>query len=157
MCVEHDNSAVQGNFFEDQGYPPASQVFSPGGRGAKQLGFHSYGREATPVKSNAYYQLGETIPAYQQNVSDQQLERAFGGYLVLPSANDGGYCIELNTVAFGKSESSACLKRTYDVAADCEGPLGTARYVSGIFGEHLEISCEYLNVLDPFLQSAIFS
>ena len=149
MCVEHDNSAVQGNFFVDQGYPPASQIFSPGGRGAKQLGFSSREREATPIKSNANYQLGDPIMAIQSDKDDQQLKRAFGSYLVLPAANDGGYCIESNTVAFGKSESSSrCLKRTYNVAADCERLLSTARYVANMFGEHKQ-SCEYLTVLDP--------
>lgn len=138
MCVEHDNSAVQGNFFEDQGYPPASQIFSPGGRGANQLGFSSNEREAAPVKSNPNYQLGDPIMALQRDKVDQQLKRAFGRYLVLPAANDDGYCIESNTVTFGKSEPSArCLKRTYNVAADCEGLLSTARYVENMFGEHM--------------------
>jgi len=42
LCIEKDNSALKGSFFEDQGYPQASQVFSPGGKGTKHLGFHSY-------------------------------------------------------------------------------------------------------------------
>jgi hypothetical protein len=134
MCVENDNSAVKGKYYEDQGYPRATQIFSPGGRGANQLGFHSFSREATLITSNAEYQLGDPIVAYHS--SDQQLTSAFGGYLVLPSPDDGGNCIELNTVAFGKSESSGCSRYTNDLAADCEGKFSTSRYLSNIFGEH---------------------
>ena len=139
MCIENDNSAVKGNFFEDQGYPRASQVFSPGGRGAKHLGFHSYNREATSAKSDAKYQLGDPIAAYHS--SDQKLTVAFGGFLILPSASDGGNCIELNTVAFGRNEADKCSKFTDDLAVDCEGQLSTARYVSNIYGKTSPLEC----------------
>mmetsp|Transcript_22821 Transcript_22821/g.43012 ORF Transcript_22821/g.43012 Transcript_22821/m.43012 type:complete len:142 (-) Transcript_22821:89-514(-) len=139
MCIEKDNSAVKGNFFEDQGYPRASQVFSPGGRGAKNLGFHSYYREATSVKMDANYQLGDPIAAYHS--SDQKLTVAFGGYLILPSADDGGNCIELNTIAFGRSNAGKCSKYIDELDTDCEGHLSTARYVSNIYGKSSLLEC----------------
>ncbi|KAL7540756.1 hypothetical protein ACHAXR_010358 [Thalassiosira sp. AJA248-18] len=133
MCIEKDNSAVKGNFFEDQGYPRASQIFSPGGKGSKHLGFHSYKRESS-LKSNANYRVGDPITAYQS--SGQKLNDAFGGHLVLPIADDGGNCIELNTVAFGKNEGgSPCSKHTDDLAADCEGRFSASRYTSNIYVE----------------------
>ena len=134
LCAEIDNSAVKGKFFEDQGYPRAAQIFSPGGRGANQPGFHSFSREAALITSKADYNLGDPIAAYHS--FDQQLTHAFGGYLVLPSPDDGGSCIELNTVAFGKSESSRCSKYIVNLAADCEGKFSTGRYFSNIFGKH---------------------
>mmetsp|Transcript_563 Transcript_563/g.1302 ORF Transcript_563/g.1302 Transcript_563/m.1302 type:complete len:656 (-) Transcript_563:219-2186(-) len=134
MCVEEDNSAVKGNFFEDQGYPRASEVFSPGGRGAKQLGFHSNIRESTSVKTDANYQLGDPIAALHSAL-DQKLMVAFGGYLVLPSANDSGNCIELNTIAFGRNEAGKCSKLIDELFADCEAQLSTARYISNIYVE----------------------
>lgn len=144
LCAEIDNSAVKGKFFEDQGYPPASQVFSPGERGANQIGFHSFSREAAFITSNAEYQLGDPIAVYKS--FDQQLTRAFGGYLVLPSPDDGGNCIELNTVAFGKSESSRCSKYINDLSADCEGKFSTERYFLNTFGKHLMI-VQYLSLM----------
>ena len=146
MCVEKDNSAVKGNFFIDQGYPRASQVFSPGGTGSKQLGFHSYGREkaTVPLKTNVGYQLGDPIAAYHHHLStnggqtttNTLLTNAFGGYLVLPSPDDGGNCIELNTVSFGKSEAHTCSKHTNDLAVDCEeGRFSAERYISNVFVE----------------------
>lgn len=138
MCVEYDNSAVQGNYFDDQGYPPASEVFSPGGMAAKQLGFHSYSHGTmASSKSNINYQLGDPIVAFQQGVVDQSMNKVFGGYLVLPSSDDGGYCIELNNVAFGKGEASVCVKHINNLATDCESLLGAVRYVSNIFGKKL--------------------
>lgn len=135
MCVEYDNSAVQGNYFDDQGHPPASEIFSPGGMAAKQLGFHSYSRGTmASSKSNTNYQLGDPIKAFQQGVVDRSMIKAFLGYLVLPSSDDGGYCIELNNVAFGKSETSACVKHINNIATDCESLLGAVRYVSNVFG-----------------------
>ena len=133
MCVEKDNSAVKGDFFEDQGYPSASQFFGPGGLGSKQLGFHSYKLEMNNFKANARYQLGDQIGAFHY-LSDQQMKTAFGGFLVLPTADDGGNCIELNAVSFGKSETGSCSKRITDLAADCESILNAERYVSDIFG-----------------------
>ncbi len=134
LCAEIDNSAVKGKFFEDQGYPRAAQIFSPGGKGANQLGFHSFSREAAVITSKAEYKFGDPIAVYHS--FDQQLTHAFGGYLVLPSPDDGGNCIELNTVAFGKSESSRCAKYFVDLAADCEGKLSTGRYFSNVLGKH---------------------
>jgi len=134
LCAEKDNSAVKGKFFEDQGYPRATQIFSPGGWGANQLGFHSFSREADLITTKAEYQLGDPIAVYQS--SDQKRTRAFGGYLILPFPDDGGHCIELNTVAFGRSESSMCLKYINNLSAECEGKLSTGRYISNIFGEH---------------------
>ena len=146
MCVEKDNSAVKGNFFIDQGYPRASQVFSPGGTGSKQLGFHSYGREkalTVPLNTIVGYQLGDPIAAYHyhssndgQTISNTLVTNAFGGYLVLPSPDDGGNCIELNTVSFGKSEAHACSKHTSNLAVDCEeGRFSAERYISNVFVE----------------------
>ena len=136
MCVEHDNSAVKGNYFDDHGYPPASEVFSPGGMAVKQLGFHSYSRGTmASSKSNTNYQMGDPIVAFQQGVVVQLANKAFGGHLVLPSSDDGGYCIELNNVEFGNSEASACVKHIDNLATDCESLLGAVRYVSNIFGK----------------------
>ena len=145
MCVEKDNSAVKGNFFIDQGYPRASQVFSPGGTGSKQLGFHSYGREkaTSPLNTIVGYQLGDPIAAYHyhssndgQTISNTLVTNAFGGYLLLPSPDNSGNCIELNTVSFGKSEAHACSKHTNDLAVDCEeGRFSAERYISNVFVE----------------------
>ena len=140
MCVEKDNSAVKGNFFKDQGYPSASQVFSPGVQGSNQLGFHSYSnREATATTSattDANYQLGDKIAAYHHvHASSNVLTNAFGGYLVLPSADESGNCLGLNTVSFGKSEAHTCTKHTNDLALDCESQFSTARYISNVLVE----------------------
>ena len=140
MCVEKDNSGVKGNFFKDQGYPSASQVFSPGGQGSNQLGFHSYSnREATATASattDVNYQLGDKIAAYHHvHASSNVLANAFGGYLVLPSADESGNCLGLNTVSFGKSEAHTCTKHTNDLALDCESQFSTARYISNVLVE----------------------
>lgn len=136
MCVEYDSSAVKGNYFDDQGYPPASEVFSPGGMAAKQLGFHSYHRGTmASSKSSTTYQMGDPIVALQEGAVDQSMNKAFGGFLVLPSPDDGGYCIELNNVAFGKSETSPCVKHINNLANECESILGAVRYISNVFGK----------------------
>jgi len=133
MCVEKDNSAVKGNYFIEQGYPSAFQVL---GQGSNQLGFHSYfSREETTSKaktSKAAYQLGDEIVAYHQDESTATLTNAFGGYLVLPTPDSSGNCIELNTVSFGKSETNTCTKHTSNLATDCEGQFSTSRYISNI-------------------------
>ena len=138
--MEKDNSAVKGNFFKDQGYPSASQVFSPGGKGSNQLGFHSYSnREATATTSvtkDVNYQLGDKIAAHHHvHASSNVLTNAFGGYLVLPSADESGNCLGLNTVSFGKSQAHTCFKHTNDLALDCESQFSTARYISNVLVE----------------------
>lgn len=133
MCIEKDNSAVKGTFFHDQGYPRALQVFSPGGRGKKHNSFHSSKQTASSSSYNGAYQLGDMIAAFR--ISDQGgTATSFGGYLVVPSAGDGGKCIELNSAVFGKNEANACLKQTDNLALDCEHQFSTTRYVSNIFG-----------------------
>ena len=129
--MEKDNSAVEGNYFVDQGCPSALQVF---GKGSKQLGFHSYtSREEATSKaksSSTGYQLGDEIAAYHQDESTDTLTNAFGGYLVLPTPDSSGNCIELNAVSFGKSETNTCTKYTSNLATACEGQFSTSRYIS---------------------------
>ena len=133
MCVEKDNSAVKGNYFIDQGYPSALQVL---GEGANRLGFHSYiNRDETTSKAKTNttgYQLGVGIVAYHQDDDNTSLINAFGGYLVLPTSDSSGNCIELNTVSFGKSETNTCIKHTSNLANDCEGQFSASRYTSNV-------------------------
>mmetsp|Transcript_9666 Transcript_9666/g.20029 ORF Transcript_9666/g.20029 Transcript_9666/m.20029 type:complete len:677 (-) Transcript_9666:44-2074(-) len=132
LCVEKDNSAVKGTFFHDQGYPKASQAFSPGGMGTKQIGFET--QQHTPV-TNSYgaYRFGDPIAAFK--ISDEELTTAFGGYLVLPQAVDGGGCVELLAAAFGKDKTNSCLRQTDNLALDCEHRFNSMRYISDIFVE----------------------
>ena len=136
MCVEKDNNAVKGNYFIDQGYPSALQVFGKGSK--KRLGFHSYiNRDETTSKAKTNttgYQLGDGIVAYHHDET-ATLINAFGGYLVLPTSDSSGNCIELNTVSFGKSETNTCTKHTSNLATDCEGQFSTSRYISDIVVE----------------------
>jgi len=131
--VEKDNSAVKGNYFIDQGYSSVSQVLE---KGSNRLGFHSYtSREEATSKaktSSTAYQLGDGIAVYHQNELTTTLINAFGGYLVLPTPDSSGNCIEMNTVSFGKSETNTCTKHTSHLASDCEGQFSTARYISNV-------------------------
>jgi len=140
MCVEKDNSAVKGNYFIDQGYPSASQVF---GKGSKQVGFHSYTREETTSQAKSGnttgYHLGDGIAAYHHDeTATTSLTNAFGGYLVLPTSDSSGNCIELNAVSFGKSETNTCTKYTSNLATACEGQFSTARYISNVVIEKIK-------------------
>lgn len=143
--MEKDNSAVKGNYFIDQGYPNALQVF---GKGSKQLGFHSYtGREETTSQaksSSTAYQLSDGIVAYHQDDKTTTLTNAFGGYLVLPTPDSSGNCIELNTVSFGKSETNTCTKHTSNLADDCERQFSASRYISNIVVEKTKGSTDTL-------------
>lgn len=132
LCVEKDNSAVKGTFYHDQGYPKASQVFLPGGMGTKQIGFET--QQYTPV-TNSYgaYRFGDPIAAFK--ISDEELSTAFGGYLVLPQAVDGGMCVELLAAAFGKDKTSSCLRQSDNLALDCENRFNSMRYISDVFGK----------------------
>ena len=132
MCIEKDNSAVKGAFFEDPGYPPASQVFSPGGIGTKNLGFHSHPARHS-AKMIAHYQAGDPIAAYQ--LSGETLNTPFGGHLILPSPDDSGNCIEMNPVEFGTNIAGSCTKHISDLAVDCEGYLSIARYTARMYTE----------------------
>ena len=134
MCVEKDNSAVKGNYFIDQGYPRASQVL---GKGSNQLGFRSYtSSEETTSKaksSSTAYQLGDGIVAYHYDGdTTATLINAFSGYLVLPTSDSSGNCIELNTVSFGNSGTNTCTKHTSNLANDCEGQFSISRYISNV-------------------------
>ena len=143
--MEKDNSAVKGNYFIDQGYPSASQVL---GKGSKQLGFHSYtSREeaASDTQASTAYQLGDGIVAYHHNeTATTTLINAFGGYLVLPTSDSSGNCIELSAVSFGKSEANTCIKHTSNLANDCEGQFSTARYISNVVVEMSKDSTSHL-------------
>ena len=127
---------MKGNYFIDQGYPSASQVL---GKGSKQFGFHYYiSRDETTSKSKSSgitgYQLGDGIVAYHHDETTT-LTNAFGGYLVLPTPDSSGNCIELNTVSFGKSGTNTCTKFTSNLASDCERQFSTSRYISNVFIE----------------------
>ena len=101
------------------------------------MGFHSYtSREeaASDTQASTAYQLGDGIVAYHQDETTT-LTNAFGGYLVLPTPDISGNCIELNTVSFGKSETNSCIKHTSNLASDCEGQFSTSRYISNIVVE----------------------
>ncbi|KAL3803724.1 hypothetical protein HJC23_003778 [Cyclotella cryptica] len=131
ICIESDNSPVKGVFFADPGYPRAREVFSPGSRIAKPIGFHSYAYNLG--KSYGTYQLGDKIPTY--NFSNQQFVLTIG-YLALPSAGDDGSCIDSNAALFGKSESNTCSRSIKDLAIECESKFSINRYVSDLFVEN---------------------
>lgn len=123
VCIEKDNSAVKGDFFQDQGYP--TQVFSPGSRVAKPLTFHTH-----PVNreiSYGTYQLGSKIAAYTL-MNDNTIST--NAYLGLTSPGDGGTCVDSNAVRFGISESNTCLRKIEDLAVDCETKFNIDRYAS---------------------------
>ncbi|KAL7483866.1 hypothetical protein ACHAW6_009507 [Cyclotella cf. meneghiniana] len=130
ICIEKDNSPVKGVFFADPGYPRATEVFSPGSKIAKPIGFNSYAKNFD--ESYVTYQLGDKIPAY--NLSNDQFVLTIG-YLTLPSAGDGGRCIDSNAALFGKSESNTCSRRIRDLATECESKFSIDRYVLDVFVE----------------------
>jgi hypothetical protein len=121
---------VKGVFFADPGYPRATEVFSPGSRIAKQISFISYAKNLD--ESYSTYQLGDKIPTY--NLSNQQFVLTIG-YLTLPSAGDGGSCIDSNAALFGKRESNTCSRGIRNLAIECESKFSIDRYVSDIFVE----------------------
>ncbi|KAL7511296.1 hypothetical protein ACHAXN_008210 [Cyclotella atomus] len=128
ICIEQDNSAVKGVYLEDQGYPRASQVFSPGSKLPKPATFHSYA-DTDNVSYGAYQQLGDSIATY--SMSDQGLISS-RGHLMLPSVGDGGYCIDANAARFGLNEDISCLRNIENLSTECHNKFNVERYAPSL-------------------------
>lgn len=134
ICIAKDNSHVKGVYLEDQGYPPAKTIFSPGSRVAKPRSFHS-NSDTINRATHDTFQLDKIAALYPSSI----------GYLSLPKAGDNGNCIDLNSAQFGIDQIGSCYRSVEDLATDCEGVFNVDYFVpshvqaekgSVILGEH---------------------
>jgi hypothetical protein len=112
-------------YFEDQGYPRASQVFSPGSKLPKPATFYS--SVDNDSFSHGAYELEDSIATHP--MSDQG---SSSGHLVLPSVGDGGYCIDSSAARFGKNEEMSCLRNIENLATECSTKFNVERYLPSL-------------------------
>ena len=125
LCIEHDNSLVKGEYFV--GNPSIEEE-------NKGYTFNQKIPQSSPVNSigKNVFTVGNTVPIYRRKLNDYLVEDKFA----IPLPSDGGTCIDSNSIQFGKSESSICIRPILNLEQQCEnGYLSIHRFVSNLYGK----------------------
>jgi len=153
LCIQVDNSAVKGYYFDDPGYPASSVAFTPPfGQASllKATDYNSYpNKQHKQDALSSFYRIGGAIPfVYKQEdnyfIMDV-LRIPFGGSSI--ASDNAGVCQYLNAVEFRRnigmqdgfkgSTNQYCGECTVPVAVDdekdmssrCQNEFNIDRYV----------------------------
>eukprot|EP00903_Cladosiphon_okamuranus_P006338 g6208.t2 len=139
LCVQYDNSASKGEFFEDPGTLPIS-IF--GDSGSSEFSYHDNLAEASAqraTETDSFFDKGDRIPAAFMDEADGGTVAAFGGYFPLPVADDAGRCNEANFAGFGipvpanRGEENSCSREVESLESQCSSVFGWERFTSQLY------------------------
>jgi len=154
LCVEIDNSAVKGNFFQNIGYPSSEKSLSSSASVQQKKNFNLY-QDFASARPQKKYESGTQIPAvYIPSNTSVHLIDAFGGFLGFPGGSDGGFCDGLNAIDFGKNSTTSCFRSTADILISCTQEFDFDRYVSDLFVSK-EGGTAHLSRLVPNVDSSL--
>ncbi|CAN0403321.1 unnamed protein product [Pylaiella littoralis] len=138
LCVQYDNSASKGVFFEDPGTLPIS-IF--GDSGASEYSYHD--NLVVPAASgitetDAFFDRGDRIPTAFLDDGGGTVA-AFGGFFPLPIADDGGGCNDANFVEFEdpvpakQGGENACARGVESLESQCTSVFGWERFSDQLY------------------------
>ncbi len=135
LCVEYDNSALDGKFTEDPS-PLTSAAFAS----SKAYTPFTYidglsgGLSSGSTEGDALYDKGDRIAAgFMDEGGSSSLVAAFGGYVPLPSPGIGGLCSDTSYMRFNEPVvNSTCVRILADPETECSSVLGYARFTSAL-------------------------
>jgi hypothetical protein len=129
LCVQRDNSAVKGSFFEPDRH------LSIGDKDTKAFDFSRIQIIATSGPNeipNGNYISKDYLQSVRREGSSELRNI---DVLNLPSSSDGGFCNEFNAVEFGVNSDTACSMTIENLEIDCKRRLSIDRYTVALSGE----------------------
>ncbi|CAM9689480.1 unnamed protein product, partial [Scytosiphon promiscuus] len=135
LCVQYDNSASRGEFYEDPGTLPTS-IF--GDSGASEYSYHDHlaaSATSATTETDAYFDKGDRIPAAFEDEGGGTTA-AFGGYFPLPVGDDSGRCNEANFMGFDipvpatVGKENACSREVENLESQCSSVFSWERFSS---------------------------
>ncbi|CAM9472724.1 unnamed protein product [Ectocarpus fasciculatus] len=138
LCVQYDNSASKGEFFEDPGTLPIS-IF--GDSGASEFSYHdnlAVSAASGPTETDTFFDTGDRIPVAFL-ADDGGTVAAFGGFFPLPVADDTGQCNEANFVEFAVpvpakiAEENTCAREVENLASQCSSAFAWGRFTNQLY------------------------
>ena len=162
LCIQVDNSAVKGNYFDDPGYPASSVAFTPPfGQASllKATEYNSYPNKKHKQDAlSSYYRIGGAIPfVYKQDDNSfimDVLRIPSGGTTI--ASDNASVCRYLNVVEFrrniGMQDDLSCSTNQYcgkctvpvafvdqtDMSSRCQNEFNIERFVKhgAVFREY---------------------
>ena len=134
LCVDYDNSAVIGEYF-NHGELTTRSI----DRQMKTTDFNFWQNDVIPYNSNEVegtYLIGDHIPTIIRSYSTDALSKyTLESSLSLPAPGDGRFCNSNNAIRFGIDSNVSCWIAIDELEKNCKRSLDVDKFLTNIRGE----------------------
>eukprot|EP00941_MAST-03F_sp_MAST-3F-sp1_P005669 g5669.t1 len=122
LCIKVDNYPGKGSFWPEVKVMDSTTAFLETSRlPAFRFKETSGVSRLYPVPTLTNYGVGDRIPLVQASATlgDPTLKWAFGGKMIVPTADVNGICNDNNSIGFGQNVKSSCTRKVVTSTGQC--------------------------------------